>query len=196
MDKKIQKSWEYFLNPDVVRPSLINASIYIAAFEMLEDTIIGRIRDFFCNGFNQKGDIIDPEYQTKVLSLNKSPMYASLEWLKGMKAIKQSDMDTFEKIKKCRNNVAHELHEIIVGRGLPEDFNDNFRSMILLLHKIEVWWIVNVEVPTNPDYDGQEIDEDGIMTGALMSIRILCDVALGTDEQSRFYYEQFKKLNK
>ena len=52
---------------------------------------------------------------------------------------------------------------------------------------------MNVELAINPDYERQEIDEAGIMPGPLMSLRILCDVALGSDEQSRFYFEQFKK---
>ena len=44
MDSKVQHSWEDFLNPDVMRPVLLSASIYIAGFEALKDGIIGRIR--------------------------------------------------------------------------------------------------------------------------------------------------------
>lgn len=196
LNNKVRQSWENFLNPDVVRPCLIASSIYISAFEILEDSIVDRIHDFFWNGFNANGDIISPEYQSKVLSLNKSPVYASLEWLKDMKAVDQADIDAFEKIKKCRHILVHELHELITAKGFPGDFEENFKNMISLLRKIEIWWIMNVELPTNPDYDGQEVDEEGIIPGPLMSIRLLCDVALGTDEQSRFYYEQFKKLKK
>jgi len=43
MYAKVQQTWEDFLNPDVVRPVLISASIYIAGFEALKETIIGRI---------------------------------------------------------------------------------------------------------------------------------------------------------
>lgn len=101
MDEKVRQSWERFLNPDVLRPHLIVTSVYIFAYEILKDSIIGRIRDFFCNGFNEKGDIIDPKYQTEVLSLNKSPAYASLEWLKGMNAIDQNDITNFDKTKNA-----------------------------------------------------------------------------------------------
>ncbi len=54
MDQKIQKSWENFLNPDIVRPHLITTSIYIFAFQILKDSIIGRIRDFFVMGLMRK----------------------------------------------------------------------------------------------------------------------------------------------
>ena len=193
MDKQVQKSWENFLNPDVIRPRLIMTSVYIFAYEILRDSIIGRIRDFFCNGFNEKGDIIDPKYQTEVLNRNKSPVYASLEWLKGMNAVDQNDIEIFDKIKKCRNILAHDFSHLTSGSGLPMDFDDNFRKMVSLLRKIEVWWIVNVELAINPDYDGREIDENGIIPGPLMSLQILCDVALGSDEQSRFYFDRFEQ---
>ena len=60
MDPKIRRSWEEFLNPDVMRPHLIAASIYIAGFEALKDSVVGRIRDFFWTGFDESGDKIDP----------------------------------------------------------------------------------------------------------------------------------------
>ena len=126
MDEKIRQSWERFLNPDVVRPHLIATSVYIFAYEILKDSIIGRIRDFFCNGFNEKGDTIDPKYQTEVLSLNKSPVYASLEWLRRMKAIDQNDIATFYKIKKCRNTLVHDFFHLAAATGLPQDFENNF----------------------------------------------------------------------
>lgn len=53
MDEQIRKSWENFLNPEVLRPNLIMASLYIAAFEMLKDTIVERIRDFYITGFDK-----------------------------------------------------------------------------------------------------------------------------------------------
>jgi len=49
LDPKIRQSWEEFLNPEVMRPRLIAASIYIAGFEALKDSIVGRIREFFWN---------------------------------------------------------------------------------------------------------------------------------------------------
>ena len=60
METKVQQTWEDFLNPDVIRPVLISASIYIAGFEALKDAMVERIRDFFCCGFDESGDQIDP----------------------------------------------------------------------------------------------------------------------------------------
>ncbi len=193
MDAKVQQSWEDFLNPDVMRPVLISASIYIAGFEALKDAIIGRIRDFFWYGFDEYGDMIDPKYQSDVLSRNGSPVYASLDWLKEMHAIDDGDIDAFERIKSCRNLLAHRLIATLVSDGMPPDFVKCFHEMVALLHKIEVWWIKEVEIPINPDFDGKEIDEDGIRSGSVINLQLLCDIALGDEDRSRVYFEEFHK---
>jgi hypothetical protein len=33
--------------------------------------------------------------------------------------------------------------------------------MIALLNKIEKWWIINVDIATDPQFDGEHIDEGG-----------------------------------
>lgn len=190
MDAKVRRSWEEFLNPEVMRPRLIAASVYIAGFEVLKDSIVGRIRDFFSIGFDESGDKIDPEYQSNVLSRNKSPVYASLEWLKEMQAVTDGDVTAFERIKDCRNALAHRLFSALGSEGLPGDFNHCFMDMLALLRKIEVWWITNIEIP---DFDGSEVDENGIVPGPVMSMQLLMDIALGDADRSWFYYDEFRK---
>ena len=189
-DSKI--SWERFLNPEILRANLIVASLYITAFEMLKDSIIGRTRDFFSSGFDQNGPIIDEEYKREVLSRNRSPLYASLLWLKDMNGIDDQDIELFNRIKECRNELAHEITEFI-SKGTKIDPIPLFSPMVDLLHKIEKWWIMNVEIRTNPDFDGQDIDEDAVVAGRVITLRLLVDIALGTKEESKFYYNEFKK---
>jgi hypothetical protein len=159
---------------------------------MLKDSIIGRIRDFFTSGFNQKGWIIDEEYKTEVLNLNKSPLYASLSWLKNMNVIDDKDVEEFEGIKNCRNELAHEMTNFI-SKGPTCDPLPLFSKMIDLLQKIEKWWILNVEIATDPDLHDKDIDEDGIVPGQIMTLRLLTDIALGTEEESKFYFNEFIK---
>ncbi|NKE72845.1 hypothetical protein [Candidatus Manganitrophus noduliformans] len=180
------------MNPEVMRPRLMAASIYIAGFQALRDSVVGRIRDFFWVGFDKSGDKIDPKYMSDVLSRNKSPLYASLDWLKEMNAINDHDLSTFDRVKACRNTLAHKLFSALGTEGLPADFEQCFTDMVSLLRKIEVWWITNVDIPTNPDYDGSDIDEDGLIPGPVMGMQLLFDIALGDDKQSKFYYNQFR----
>jgi hypothetical protein len=118
MNRDVQNSWESFLNPEILRPNLIVASLYIAGFDLLQSTIVDRIRSFYITGFDKSGLIIDPKYQSDVLSKNRSPVYASLEWLKGSHAIDDADITAFERAKECRNEFAHAITKMLM-KGLP-----------------------------------------------------------------------------
>lgn len=203
--KKSQESWERFLNPDELRPTLILLSIYISTFEILKDSIISRIKDFYFGGFDKNGEIINPTYQLEVLAKNKSPLYASLLWLKDAEAITDDDIEIFEKVKKQRNDIAHQMFHML-SDGLSKDFSDRFNEMTSLLDKIEKWWIINVDLSLGPpiainpdgklvemDVDMDNLDIDGIIPGPIAGLRILIDVAIGPDEQSRYYFNEFIK---
>jgi len=173
--------WERFLDPDVVRPSLFMATMFITTFEILKDSIVSRIRDFYSDGLNENGAIVSPEYEANVLSRNKSAVYASLNWLHESQAINDEDLKTFERLKKTRNLVAHKLFEVVTGQA-ESNHTDQFPVLVELLRKVEVWWVVNVEVPTNPDFAEEEIDEQGIVPGAILSLQMLMEVATGNTE--------------
>jgi len=194
MDSDNQTKWEHFLDPEILRPNLILASIYITAFEILQNSIIQQIQDFYTIGFNENGWLILPEYKEAILSKDKSPLYASLDWLKENKAINDEDIEKFNRIKDYRNRLAHELSRMLM-EGLPFDIADKFNDMISLIVKIERWWIINVEIPTNPDFEGKydEIDECKIISGPIFILKILIDVALGSDEEANFYINEYKK---
>jgi len=192
MSKELQESWERFLNPNVLRTNLITASIYIATFEILKESIIGRIRDFFTTGWDETGIQTDAKYQSEVLSKNRSPVYASFQWLKEQGAIGDNDISLFDQAKKCRNTIVHETVSVLEG-GLPSGWPDRLRDMISLLDKIEKWWIINVEIPTDLDFAGKEIDESDVLPGRVAGLRMMLDIALGSEEESRRYFNEFIK---
>jgi hypothetical protein len=182
--------WERLLNPKVLRNNLIVASLFITVFEILNDSIVDRIRYFFTNGFYENGLIIDKEYAEKVLSRNRSPVYASLDWLRENSAIDASDIHKFDAIKKCRNEIVHELPKLI-QEGPGTIHKQLFEEAKNLLDKIEKWWIVNVEIPTNADMDGQEVDEAGISPGSVIMIDLLTKVAFGPENEAASFYNMF-----
>jgi len=195
MSDDIWKSWNRFLKPENLKANLIILSLFITSYEILKDSIITRIRNFYTNGFNEKGWIVDKEYQTEVKNLNKSLLYASLEWLKNMKVIDDNDIEEFNEIKKCRNELAHEIVNFIT-KGSNINPLPLFPKMINLLDKIEKWWILNVEIELNSNLNDKEIDEKGIIPGPIIMLRVLMDIALGNEEESRFYYNGFKEREK
>jgi hypothetical protein len=193
MKDEIKKSYEDMLDPKVLRPRIIECSLFIAIFESTKDNIISRLRYFYANDFDDNGANISLGYQTSVLSRSKSPIHASLDWLKENKAIEQSDIDTFGRIKSLRNDLAHGLLRILSASAQPQNLKERFAELIDLSHKIEHWWIKNVEIPTNPDFDGEEVKDEDITTGTTLLVRLLMDIALGDEVSSNFYIEQWRK---
>lgn len=155
--------------------------MFITTFEILKDSIVNDIRGFYKNGFDEQGPTIDAEYKSKVLSKNKSLLYASLQWLRENNAIDDEDLATFEKLKKTRNLLAHQLFAVVTGQ-VESAHEAQFDALVALLRKIGVWWVVNVEIPTSPEFDGQKIDEEGIVPGAVLSLQMLIQVASGNTE--------------
>jgi len=184
----ISERWERFLDPDVVRPSLFLATMFITTFEILKSSIIDHVRNFYVDGWGENGLIIGSEYQSKVASRNKSVLYASLEWLQEHEVIDNKDLEKFEQLRKVRNLLAHQLFEVVTGQ-VESKHETQFEELVKLLRKIEVWWVVNLEIPTNPGFDGQEIDEKGIVPGAVLSLQMLIEVASGNTE----LLEQWRK---
>jgi len=185
--------WEKFLDPEVVRPSLFMATMFITTFEILKDSVIDRIRDFYTNGWDETGAIVGPEYQSEVSSRSKSALYASLDWLREHEVVDQSDLEIFEQLKKTRNQLAHRLFAVVTGQA-ESDHVKQFQVLVDLLRKIEVWWVVNVEIATNPDYDCKEVDESGIVPGAILSLQMLIEVASGNTDLLEHWRSSRKNL--
>lgn len=190
MDEKVKASWERVLNPETLKKNIITASIFSIAFEMLKNSIIEKIEGFFTNGFDGDGMILSPEYKEKVLSLNRSPLYASLKWLQDMGAIDDGDLNRFEHIKRCRNTLAHEIFSF-VSSGVDFDVAEVFEEMVDLLRKIEIWWFENLEMAIDPEAYPENLDLEKVIPGPVWSLQMLIDVALGPEEEARKYYDHF-----
>ncbi|MHC8387267.1 hypothetical protein ACYZTM_04255 [Pseudomonas sp. MDT2-39-1] len=182
----IEKQWEDLLTPAVMQERLVSTSLYITAFEMLKESIVGRLKDFYCIGFTEDGITTSPDYELKVLSLNKSPLYASLRWLADAEAIDQKDVDVFDQLKQLRNSLAHELPEIVLT-GKDVALMEKMQDVMTLMRKIEVWWVVNVEISTNPDFDGTDINPDEITPGPILMMQIIFEVLSGNEALKDHY---------
>ncbi|MBA3696543.1 MAG: hypothetical protein H0W85_07250 [Methylotenera sp.] len=118
-------------------------------------------------------------------------MYASLKWLEQFDVLTQDDLIKLEKLKSIRNSLAHNL-SLLVTAGEDFDHVNAFNDAVELIHKVEKWWILNVEIPTNPDFDNQEIDEDEIVCGPVLSLQ-LCSRFF---QEMKSYYKFTNKIKK
>jgi hypothetical protein len=187
---RANQGWAKFLNPEALRGNLIVASIFLAAYERLRTSVIDRIRAFFTHGFDENGPIVSEEYKSDVLTLDKSPLRASLFWLQKMSAIDETDIARVDRVREHRNELAHDLPRFIATADA--EINIHLLEVIYdLVAKIDRWWVREVEIPTNPDFDGQEVNDSDIQSGNMLFIQMMIQIATGKD--SGAYWEEFQK---
>ena len=187
--------WAEFLNPDVVRTKFVAMGLFMVAHEMLLDAIKDRPLSFYSNDWTADGGWQQSEdYRQKVLALDPrgkgDALRGALAWLREMEAIDEADVASMREFTDARNVIAHELRDIIGGGTMP-DFAGLFPRLIELVTKIDRWWVINVDIATDPEMAGQDIDEDGVTPGSLIIMQILGQVALGEDEEAWELYRAF-----
>ena len=186
-----REQWESFLNPEVFKDRLINISMYITIYEMLKDSIINRLKDFYIMTLIGARDLEgEEEYRLKVLSRRKNHLYASISWLIEHEVINEVDKENIEALKNYRNYLAHEMSDIIFN-GEIKDLMKNFLCAYQLVHKIENWWIINFEMAINPDFTDanlEDIDIDNIQSGK----KLMIDMALSVLSGSKELLKKFK----
>lgn len=180
-----REQWENFLNPEVFKDRLINISMYITIYEMLKDSIINRLKDFYAMTLIGAKDLEgEEEYRTKVLSRHKNHLYASISWLIENGVINEEDKENIEALKSYRNYLAHEMSNVVFN-GEIKDLMQNFLCTYQLIHKIENWWIINSEMAINPDFADtnlEDIDVNNIESGKKLMIDMALSVLSGSEE--------------
>jgi len=188
----VKDSWEKFLNPATLRGNLLMISLFIAAFEMFKDSVIEKPESFFSHCWNKNGFVVSERYKSEVLSKSKSRPYASLLWFREVGAINDVDLQAFDRIRKHRNEVTHELADFLANADRHFDITQ-FQALVELLSKIEDWWFLNIELATDPEMLPDGAKPEDVIPGVLMNLRLMLEIALGDEAEASYYYEAFKK---
>jgi hypothetical protein len=172
-----------FLNPERVKGNLVLSSLYLSAYELLKSAIIDNIKEFFTLGLDADGiPIVDDEYSEKVKKLDRDLLRASCLWLEKNSVISSNEVDQVVQLRNHRNQIAHELPRLLIDGGLNLNV-DYFVRIRQLLEKIEVWWILNFEIPINSDFVGVEIDPQEIIPGRVVALdHLIAIVSSDSDE--------------
>ena len=188
--------WIKFLDPENLKGNLMFSSLYIATFESFKDYIVHEVKFFFHRGFKNGQDIFHPKYDTHVKSKDKSVVKASLFWLLELEAVDDNDIKLFDDLRQYRNKLSHELMNLLF-EGLPEELPLKLSQLLQLRIKIEKWWILNIEIPINPDFDSfEEINEDAIIAPTQMLNKLIFDMLWGDEKTASFYRDEFLKRYK
>jgi len=176
----VTNSWDKFLCPETLQSNLISASLFITCFEVLKDSIIDQPKNFFADNWSVDGSMESSEYRAKVLDLDprKNPLRASLLWLKQNRVIDEADERSFLEIKEHRNQIAHQLPQLITNADKNVELERLIEIQRLVL-KIDRWWIMNVELDTQDEIDPSTVVESEIMSGNSIFISMVVGIATG-----------------
>jgi hypothetical protein len=188
MSKDTSDSWAKFLDPEEMKKSLIQASLYLSAYEILKNGIVGRLKGHFT--VVGMGDA----YKENVRSLHpKDEFHACCIWFVQEGAMSNDDLDEIGEIRKHRNAIAHELPEFISSIHQSVDAS-KLQSLMEIARKIDIWWIREIEIPINPDFklsDIEDIDWDELVGGSSLTLSIILSIFEGDESFLQELHSQF-----
>jgi hypothetical protein len=172
------------LAPESVTRTLILAGRFLSAYELIKSEVVDKAHDFYLTGFNPDGFTYDEaRYQQDVLARNpKSKYRASCEWLVASGALTLEHVATLEDVYEHRKEIAHELPKLLVDPDF-EVRTDLLINAIECVRMLGVFW-GSIEVDTDIDLAGDDIDYDGIKSGSYLLMEYLGSIA-GLESNSR-----------
>ena len=195
-----------------MRAKFVMMGLFMVAHELLEDSIKRPPLSFFADEWKDGNPIQSEEYRDEVLTLDpkgkEDARRGSIEWLKKMSVIDDSDELSIREVTDVRNTLAHEMRYIVGGMNEMPDLEKWFPRILDLVTKIERWWFLSVEMQILLDSEGRildihgnphnldEINEDEIITGPMAIMQVLCQVALGDHDEAWALHHIFSGLGR
>lgn len=169
-------------NPKMIKTKLIEASLFLSYYELLKNTIINKISEFF------NDEIVDGKlknsttYKEQVLSRKikgkENIFLSSCEWLIDNNVISKTDKKLIEKITKIRNDLAHRLINYVFDENsvIEEVWFEQIKEINL---KIEKWWICEYELSfiTNPNIKIDYNDVNNVLHNRLFKFNYIYNIA-------------------
>ena len=175
-------NWINILYENTIKTNVNFAALFVMNYECLKDYVISQVKGFYWDDlYFENGEAIYIEseaYKQEVRTLDKQLENASLKWFMESEAITQEDFDNYQKIRKRRNEITHELLKNL-NIGFTEDDIKLFVTLTNLYEKIDRWWINEIEIPTSADEIPKDYDRDGVCGGQEIVMSIINDIVLG-----------------
>lgn len=186
-------SLEKFLNPEVLKKNLVAASVFLVAYELLRAALIDQPKSLFTRRPRSDASINLDDYKSNVLCLDSREMVACAKWFQNMGALDEKDVSSLQEIADHRNEIAHELPTIITS--VSHDVSmEQLHTIYRLTKKVDQWWIREVEIPTDPDFDHKTFTEEEIaqaFSTSMFMMSLLISLAEGNDSELKAIYDQW-----
>ncbi len=175
------------LNEKLVKQSLNNAGLFLLFWELLKSTITDNLEDFYSAWFSEWKTTYSNELKD-VRKLDKKIFNAYCLWHLQSNIIDTDDLALIETLTLRRNDIAHRLADIVLDENEDIDPVD-VKRIVKLIHKIDHWWLVNVEIPTDPmlyewKYDIDELDLTWALTWRIIVADYLVKLHLIENEDN------------
>jgi hypothetical protein len=146
-----------------IRQQFVYAGLLLTIFERFKRYVIDQVDGFFSNHIEIKDGALKYTRGEDFKKLikesgggrfgqhNNKDFRAALRWFLDLDAIDQSEFDQVERLYILRNDIGHELLQIIAADGKsPIDLFDVVLTFGVYV-KIVRWWIKEIDAATDPD---------------------------------------------
>ena len=183
--------------------------LFMVAHELLEDCIKHAPLFFFADEWEGGKTAPSTKYKVDVLSLDPrgkgDARRGSIEWLKRMSVIDDSDAISIREVTNLRNTLAHEMRYIVSGMSEMPDLENWFPTILDLIAKIERWRFFAIEMALLWDSDGRIRDIRGVLhdledetppSNLVSAMQVLCKIALGNHDEAWALHHSFSGLGR
>ncbi len=205
MPSKIERIEKLFdSDGSEIRNQFILAGLLLAVFERLKNYVVLQVDAFFADSLELQDSRLHAVRGEKFIKLVKEKgagkigqhrnkdFRAALHWFYDSNAIDKNEVDAIEALYLRRNEIGHELLEILVGTEKEQINLSDVLFTFGIYVKIVRWWFKEIEAATDPDLDQAEYDAiawDEVETGETIFLRQVIHQAL----QGNPEWELFKK---
>ncbi len=175
LDDAYTKRLQDKIQPENVATALVRAGALLTGYELIKTAIIDEVKGFFVQGFDEDRLIYSKDYERKVLPLGKNAFEASVNWLIQMEALTQDQADSLDAIRSHRHELAHELARFIVDPDADVSV-DRLTELQGIMRSLDRFW-GGINIDTNPDFDGADVDRDNIVSGSGALLTYLLQIA-------------------
>lgn len=153
------------LEPEAIRASLMLAGLFITGFELLKLSIIEGVKSFHVTGFRNGTYFYTSEYEERIAAASYT-LDASTDWLVERGVLDESDANTLGRIRKHRNEVAHELPYFAISYGKQLNIQLLIQARDIL-DKIDTFW-ARLPASVHPQFDNVEPNDTKIISGRVL----------------------------
>ena len=187
--------WKNILDEDILKFNVNFAAVFVMYYECLKEFVIEQVRSFYSEHFYMENEKIicdeSDDFKKNVRELDKNLENASLKWFVEAGAITEEDYSTYQKIRKKRNDITHELLKNLY-MGFKEEEAQLFAEMLRIYNKLDKWWINEIEIPISGDDIPEDYDKDGVCGGQAIMLSVINEILFGNEGDK--YKELLKEL--